>query len=101
MESYQSMWRWLTSQPRESANIQDVRAFTPKPDIRSGRSLLSGVPHYYDPAQGKYASSMTDAIAGLIRLGLDSRRQKDVAKQTPEERALVQSLARKIKPKWQ
>ena len=79
---------------RESTNVQDVRAYPPRPNPRSRGMLGFGMPHYYDPAVGKYQDSMIDAVTSLVRLGL-SKRAQDENKLSPEE---LEALVRTIRP---
>ena len=68
---------------RLSANVEDVRQYPPKPNPRSG------YPRFYDPARARYADPFPDAIAGLIKLGMRAKRNREGSDFTPEEEAAL------------
>jgi hypothetical protein len=70
---------------RESANVEDARAFPPRANPRT-----KDLPWVYDPAKGEYVSVWPEVIKGLKRQNETATRPKITDE---EAAALIRSLS--------
>jgi hypothetical protein len=65
---------------RVSSNVEDVRAFPPRANVRS-----SNFPQFYDPAKGGYKDSFTDFVLNVLRSGLNKRKDQKYGNMSEDE----------------